>query len=96
MTSMNQRSKMWPVVLAAVVIVVLAGSLGARLIARGGSVNVPNGWETRTEFTLLEHCFPLVISTSRQTGCVFYGAGYWLDRYIPQESNKSTRIRPDG
>ena len=37
MTSMNLRSKMWPVMLAAAVIVVLAGSLGARLTARDGS-----------------------------------------------------------
>jgi len=41
MTSMNRGSKMWPVVLAAAVIVVLAGSLGARLIARDGSAVVP-------------------------------------------------------
>jgi hypothetical protein len=32
MTSVNQTTKMWPVVLAAAVIVVLAGTLGARLI----------------------------------------------------------------
>jgi len=42
MTSMKPNSKMWPVVFAAAVIVVLAGSLGARLIARDGSVVVPN------------------------------------------------------
>jgi len=41
MTSINRGSKMWPVVLAAAVIVVLAGSLGARLIARGTSAVVP-------------------------------------------------------
>jgi hypothetical protein len=38
MTSVNQTSKMWPVVLAAAVIVVLAGTLGARLIGRDGAV----------------------------------------------------------
>ena len=42
MTSLNRKSKMWPVALAATVIVVLAGSLGARLIARDSSVVVPN------------------------------------------------------
>jgi len=42
MNSMNRKSKMWPVLLAAAVIVVLAGSLGARLIARDSSVVVPN------------------------------------------------------
>ena len=41
MTSMNRSSKMWPVLLAAAVIVVLAGSLGARLMAREGTVVVP-------------------------------------------------------
>lgn len=41
MTSMNPKPKMWPVVLAAAVIVVLAGSLGARLIARDSPVAVP-------------------------------------------------------
>ncbi len=35
MTSSNQKSKMYPVLLAAVVIIVLAGSLGARLVTRG-------------------------------------------------------------
>jgi hypothetical protein len=39
---MNRSSKMWPVLFAAAVIVVLAGSLGARLIARDGSVKVPS------------------------------------------------------
>ena len=34
MNSMKQRSKMWPVLIAAAVIVILAGSLGARLISR--------------------------------------------------------------
>ena len=42
MTSLNRNSKIWPVMLAAAVIVVLAGSLGARLIARDDSVVVPN------------------------------------------------------
>ena len=42
MASMNRNSKIWPVMLAAAVIVVLAGSLGARLIARDGSVVVPS------------------------------------------------------
>jgi len=42
MTSMNRNSKIWPVMLAAAVIVVLAGSLGARLIARDASVVVPS------------------------------------------------------
>jgi hypothetical protein len=42
MTSVNRNSKIWPVMLAAAVIVVLAGSLGARLIGRDGSVVVPN------------------------------------------------------
>jgi hypothetical protein len=42
MTSVNQKSKIWPVILAAAVIVILAGSLGARLIGRDGSVVVPN------------------------------------------------------
>ena len=41
MTSTIRSSKTWPVVLAAAVIVVLAGSLGARLIARDSSVAVP-------------------------------------------------------
>ncbi len=41
MTPMNRQSRMWPVVIAAAVIVVLAGSLGARLIARDSSVAVP-------------------------------------------------------
>jgi len=41
MTSMNRGSKIWPVVLAAAVIVVLAGSLGARLIARNSSAVMP-------------------------------------------------------
>ena len=41
MNSMKQRSKMWPVVVAAAVIVVLAGSLGARLIARDSSNSSP-------------------------------------------------------
>jgi len=41
MTSMNRGSKMWLVVLAAALIVVLAGSLGARLIARDSSAVVP-------------------------------------------------------
>ena len=41
MTSMNRGSKMWLVVLAAAVIVVLAGSLGARLIARDSSAVAP-------------------------------------------------------
>ena len=41
MTSINRGSKMWLVVLAATVIVVLAGSLGARLIARDSSAVVP-------------------------------------------------------
>jgi hypothetical protein len=38
---MNQRSKMWPVLIAAAVIVVLAGSLGARLIARKDVTSSP-------------------------------------------------------
>ena len=42
MTSMNRSAKIWPVMLAAAVIVVLAGSLGARLIARDDSVVVPS------------------------------------------------------
>ena len=42
MTSMNRSAKIWPVMLAAAVIVVLAGSLGARLIAHDGSVAVPS------------------------------------------------------
>lgn len=42
MNSMYRGSKKWPVVLAAAVIVVLAGSLGARLIARDGSPAVPS------------------------------------------------------
>jgi len=42
MTSLNRNSKIWPVMLAAAVIVVLAGSLGARLIARDSSVVVPD------------------------------------------------------
>jgi hypothetical protein len=42
MNSVNRNSKIWPVMLAASVIFVLAGSLGARLIARDGSVVVPN------------------------------------------------------
>jgi len=41
MNSMNSKSKMWPVVLAAALIVILAGSLGARLIARDSSRVVP-------------------------------------------------------
>jgi len=41
MTSMNRGSKMWLVVLAAAVIVVLASSLGARLIVRDSSAVVP-------------------------------------------------------
>lgn len=41
MNSLKRSSKMWPVVVAAAVIVVLAGSLGARLIARDSSVVVP-------------------------------------------------------
>jgi len=41
MTSMNPSSKMWPVILAAAVIVVLAGSLGARLIASNSSISSP-------------------------------------------------------
>jgi len=41
MNSIKSTSKMWPVVLAAAVIVILAGSLGARLIARDGKVVVP-------------------------------------------------------
>jgi hypothetical protein len=41
MTSMNRGSKMWSVVLATAVIVVLAGSLGARLLARDSSAVVP-------------------------------------------------------
>ena len=41
MTSISSRSKMWPVVLAAAVIVVLAGSLGARLIASNNSSSSP-------------------------------------------------------
>ncbi|MBD3850927.1 MAG: hypothetical protein IFK93_06495 [Acidobacteria bacterium] len=42
MTSLNRDSKTWPVILAAAVIVILAGSLGARLIGRDGSVVVPD------------------------------------------------------
>jgi len=42
MNSFERNSKIWPVVLAAAVIVVLAGSLGARLITRDSSVVVPN------------------------------------------------------
>jgi hypothetical protein len=42
MPSVNRNSKIWPVMIAAAVIVVLAGSLGARLIGRDGSVVVPN------------------------------------------------------
>jgi len=41
MNPITNKSKMWPVVLAAAVIVILAGSLGARLIARDGAVVVP-------------------------------------------------------
>ena len=41
MNSISSKSKMWPVVLAAAVIVVLAGSLGARLIARDGKFVIP-------------------------------------------------------
>jgi hypothetical protein len=41
MNSVNLRSKMWPVVLAAAVIVILAGSLGARLIARDSTNSSP-------------------------------------------------------
>jgi hypothetical protein len=41
MNSMNIRSKMWPVILAASVIVVLAGTLGARLISRNDSNSSP-------------------------------------------------------
>jgi hypothetical protein len=40
MNALNRSSKMWPVVLAAAVIVVLGGSLGARLIARDSSDGV--------------------------------------------------------
>jgi len=42
MNSKNSKSKMWPVLLAAALIVVLAGSLGARLIARDSSPVVPH------------------------------------------------------
>jgi hypothetical protein len=41
MNSMSTKSNMWPVVFAAAVIVVLTGSLGARLIARDGSRVAP-------------------------------------------------------
>jgi hypothetical protein len=41
MTALNQRSKKWPVLFAAAVIVALAGSLGARLIARNNSSSSP-------------------------------------------------------
>ncbi len=41
MTSMNRSSNMWPVFLAAAAIVVLAGSLGARLIGRDGTGATP-------------------------------------------------------
>lgn len=41
MTSLNRRSKMWPVMFAATVIIVLAGSLGARLIARNDVTSSP-------------------------------------------------------
>ena len=55
MTSANKSSKMWPVVLAAAVIVVLAGSLGARLIARDRSAVVPSApGATIPEPTVLE------------------------------------------
>ena len=40
MTSMFSKSKMWPVLFAAAVIVVLAGSLGARLVTRDSSAVV--------------------------------------------------------
>lgn len=40
MKSLNQRSKMLPVLLAAAVVVALAGSLGARLVARDRSASV--------------------------------------------------------
>ena len=40
MTSVNTKSKMWPVALAAAVIVVLAGTLGARLIGHDSSFAV--------------------------------------------------------
>ena len=40
MTSSNRNSKMWPVLLAAALIVILAGSLGARLIAGDTESNV--------------------------------------------------------
>lgn len=39
MKMINRKSKMLPVVLAAAVIVFLTGSLGARLVARGGAAN---------------------------------------------------------
>ena len=45
MTPINRFSKMWPVLLASAVIVVLAGSLGARLVARDGkakALTAPN------------------------------------------------------
>ena len=42
MTSMFSKSKMWPVLFAAAVIVVLAGSLGARLVTRDSSAVVLN------------------------------------------------------
>lgn len=41
MNVLNKSSKMWPVVLAAAVIVILAGSLGARLIARDNTNSSP-------------------------------------------------------
>ncbi len=54
MNSMKQNSNLWPVVLAAAVIVILAGSLGARLIGRDSSVVVPIAPDARvpepTEF----------------------------------------------
>ncbi len=42
MISMKPKSEMWPVLFAAAVIVVLAGSLGARLITRDSSAEVPS------------------------------------------------------
>ena len=41
MNQLNARSKMVPVLLAALVVVVLAGSLGARIVSRGQGIDVP-------------------------------------------------------
>ena len=55
MTPSNQHSKMWPVLGAAAVIVVLAGSLGARLIGRDTvSVSLPSPSATVPAPTELE------------------------------------------